>query len=36
MMTHRTFFEKVWHDHVIADLGEDTALLQIDRCSCMS
>ena len=27
----RTFFEKVWHDHVIADLGDDTALLQIDR-----
>jgi 3-isopropylmalate/(R)-2-methylmalate dehydratase large subunit len=29
--TPRTFFEKVWNDHVIADLGEDTYLLQIDR-----
>jgi 3-isopropylmalate/(R)-2-methylmalate dehydratase large subunit len=27
----RTFFEKVWTEHVIADLGDDTALLQIDR-----
>ncbi|MBM3567416.1 MAG: 3-isopropylmalate dehydratase large subunit [Alphaproteobacteria bacterium] len=27
----RTFFEKVWSDHVIADLGDNTALLQIDR-----
>jgi 3-isopropylmalate/(R)-2-methylmalate dehydratase large subunit len=26
-----TFFEKVWNDHVIADLGESTALLSIDR-----
>jgi 3-isopropylmalate/(R)-2-methylmalate dehydratase large subunit len=26
-----TFFEKVWRDHVIAELGGDTALLQIDR-----
>src|SRR5258708_29288916 len=26
-----TFFEKVWNDHVIADLGENTALLSIDR-----
>ena len=26
-----TFFDKVWNDHVIADLGEDTYLLQIDR-----
>jgi 3-isopropylmalate/(R)-2-methylmalate dehydratase large subunit len=26
-----TFFEKVWRDHVIEDLGEDTALLQVDR-----
>src|SRR5258708_7697259 len=26
-----TFFEKVWNDHVIADLGEGTALLSIDR-----
>jgi len=31
MATRRTFFEKVWTDHVIADLGNDTALLQIDR-----
>lgn len=27
----RTFFEKVWSDHVIADLGDGTRLLQIDR-----
>src|SRR5258708_38861499 len=27
----QTFFEKVWNDHVIADLGEGTALLSIDR-----
>lgn len=31
MSKPQTFFEKVWNDHVIADLGEDTALLQIDR-----
>jgi 3-isopropylmalate/(R)-2-methylmalate dehydratase large subunit len=31
MTPPRTFFEKVWSDHVIADLGDDTALLQIDR-----
>ena len=27
----RTFFEKIWSDHFIADLGDDTHLLQIDR-----
>jgi len=27
----RTFFDKVWDDHVIAKLGDDAALLQIDR-----
>ncbi|MFC1458633.1 3-isopropylmalate dehydratase large subunit [Microvirga arabica] len=27
----RTFFEKVWDEHVIADLGDNTFLLQIDR-----
>lgn len=27
----RTYFDKVWDDHVIADLGENTALLHIDR-----
>src|SRR5487761_1889207 len=27
----RTFFEKVWSDHFITDLGDDTLLLQIDR-----
>ncbi|UCE31273.1 MAG: 3-isopropylmalate dehydratase large subunit [Burkholderiales bacterium] len=26
-----TFFEKVWRDHVITELGDNTALLQIDR-----
>jgi 3-isopropylmalate/(R)-2-methylmalate dehydratase large subunit len=26
-----TFFDKVWDDHVIAKLGEDADLLQIDR-----
>src|SRR5713226_902341 len=31
MATPLTFFEKVWNDHVIADLGENTALLGIDR-----
>ncbi|MGP1609589.1 MAG: aconitase family protein, partial [Burkholderiales bacterium] len=31
MTAPRTFFEKVWSDHVIADLGDDTALLQMDR-----
>jgi 3-isopropylmalate/(R)-2-methylmalate dehydratase large subunit len=29
--THRTFFDKSWADHAIADLGDDTWLLQIDR-----
>ena len=27
----KTFFDKVWEDHVIAKLGEDADLLQIDR-----
>ena len=27
----RTYFEKVWADHLIADLGDGTSLLQIDR-----
>jgi 3-isopropylmalate/(R)-2-methylmalate dehydratase large subunit len=27
----KTFFEKVWDDHVAADLGNGTALLQVDR-----
>lgn len=31
MATPRTFFDKVWSDHVIADLGDNTSLLQIDR-----
>jgi 3-isopropylmalate/(R)-2-methylmalate dehydratase large subunit len=31
MTAPRTFFEKVWSDHVIADLGDNTYLLQIDR-----
>src|SRR3954451_16439144 len=31
MAKAQTFFEKVWNDHVIADLGENTALLGIDR-----
>jgi len=26
----RSFFEKVWDDHVIADLGDNTYLLQVD------
>ena len=30
-MTAETLFDKVWNDHVIADLGENTALLGIDR-----
>jgi 3-isopropylmalate/(R)-2-methylmalate dehydratase large subunit len=27
----KTFFEKVWADHVAADLGDGTVLLQVDR-----
>ncbi len=27
----RTFFEKVWDEHVIADLGDGAFLLQVDR-----
>lgn len=27
----RTFFDKAWDDHVIAKLGEDADLLQVDR-----
>lgn len=27
----RTLFSKIWEDHVVADLGDDTALLHIDR-----
>jgi 3-isopropylmalate/(R)-2-methylmalate dehydratase large subunit len=27
----RTLFEKIWTEHVVADLGDDTALLHIDR-----
>ena len=27
----RTYFEKVWSDHLIKDLGDNAALLQIDR-----
>jgi 3-isopropylmalate/(R)-2-methylmalate dehydratase large subunit len=27
----KTFFDKVWNDHVIAKLGEDADLLQVDR-----
>ena len=27
----RTFFEKVWSDHLIKDLGDGAVLLQIDR-----
>ena len=31
MPSARTFFDKVWSDHVIAKLGDDADLLQIDR-----
>jgi 3-isopropylmalate/(R)-2-methylmalate dehydratase large subunit len=31
MPTPRTFFDKVWAEHAIADLGEGAFLLQIDR-----
>lgn len=31
MAIARTFFDKVWDDHVIANLGDNTYLLQIDR-----
>jgi 3-isopropylmalate/(R)-2-methylmalate dehydratase large subunit len=27
----RTFFDKVWTEHVIADLGDDVSLLHVDR-----
>ena len=27
----RTFFDKVWHEHTIADLGDGAHLLQVDR-----
>ena len=27
----RTLFEKIWTEHIVADLGDDTALLHIDR-----
>ena len=27
----RTLFAKIWDEHVIADLGDDTALLHVDR-----
>ncbi len=30
-MTGRTMFDKIWRQHVVADLGEDWALLHIDR-----
>jgi 3-isopropylmalate/(R)-2-methylmalate dehydratase large subunit len=30
-MGGRTYFDKVWDDHVITALGEDLSLLQIDR-----
>ncbi len=30
-MSGTTFLDKVWNEHVIADLGENTDLLQIDR-----
>ena len=31
MSTPKTYFDKVWRDHLIAPLGEDLSLLQIDR-----
>ncbi|MDQ8729138.1 3-isopropylmalate dehydratase large subunit [Bradyrhizobium sp. LHD-71] len=31
MAKPQTFFEKMWNDHVIADLGDGASLLQIDR-----
>ena len=30
-MSPRTFFDKVWDEHVITALGGDADLLQIDR-----
>ena len=30
-MTNRTLFDKIWEQHVVADLGEGWALLHIDR-----
>lgn len=31
MTSARTLFRKIWDDHVVLDLGEETALLHIDR-----
>lgn len=31
MSQPRTYFDKVWDDHLITALGQDLALLQIDR-----
>src|ERR1700733_13354830 len=31
MTQPRTFFEKVWSQHVITDLGDNSYLLQVDR-----
>ena len=31
MSPARTYFDKVWDDHLITALGQDLALLQIDR-----
>ncbi|MCU0805072.1 MAG: 3-isopropylmalate dehydratase large subunit [Burkholderiales bacterium] len=30
-MTGRTLFDKLWDDHVVADLGDGVALLHVDR-----
>ena len=30
-MTGRTLFDKVWDQHVVADLGDGYALLHVDR-----
>ena len=27
----RTLFDRIWDEHVVADLGNDTALLHVDR-----
>ena len=30
-MTGKTLFDKIWDEHVVADLGDGYALLHIDR-----
>ena len=31
MTTPQTLFAKIWNSHVVAELGDDTVLLHVDR-----